>query len=62
LGGKSWEKTGNIWYKTLKNLNKTSNFQDAAAMTYQVAGAEYGSGSLEQQAVQKAWEAVGITV
>ena len=62
LGGKSWEKTGNIWYKTLRNLNKTSNFQDAAAMTYQVAGAEYGSGSLEQQAVQKAWEAVGITV
>lgn len=62
LGGYAWEKTGNIWYKTLRNLNRTSNFQEAAAMTYQVAGADYGSGSLEQQAVKKAWDEVGITV
>ena len=62
LGGKSWDKTGSIWYKTLRNLNKSSNFQEAAAMSYQVAGADFGSGSLEQQAVKKAWDAVGITV
>ncbi len=62
LGGYAWEKVGPIWYKTLRNLNRTSPFQEAAQMTYQVAGADYGSGSIEQQAVKKAWDAVGITV
>lgn len=62
LGGKSWEKTGRIWYQTLRNLNKTSNFQEAASMTHQVAGALFGSGSLEQQKVKKAWGEVGISV
>jgi Zn-dependent metalloprotease len=62
LGGYAWEKVGPIWYKTLRNLNRTSPFQEAAQMTYQVAGADYGSGSLEQQAIKKAWDAVGITV
>ncbi len=62
IGGKSWEKTGWIWYKTLRNLNQSSNFQEAAAMTYQVAGADFGNGSLEQQAVKKAWDVVGITL
>ena len=62
LGGYTWEKAGRIWYKTLRNLNRFSQFQDAAQMTYQVAGADYGMGSLEQQAVKKGWDAVGITV
>ncbi|BAY09921.1 M4 family metallopeptidase [Calothrix sp. NIES-2098] len=62
LGGYSWEKVGPIWYQTLKNLNQNSNFQEAASMTYQVAGAMFGSDSLEQQAVKKAWDAVGISV
>jgi len=62
LGGYAWEKAGSIWYKTLRNLNRFSNFQEAAEMTYQVAGADYGSGSKEQKAVKAAWAAVGITV
>ena len=62
LGGYVWEKAGRIWYQTLRNLNQFSQFQDAARMTYQVAGADYGLGSLEQQAVKKGWDAVGITV
>jgi Zn-dependent metalloprotease len=62
LGGYAWEKVGPIWYQTLKNLNRFSKFQEAASMTYQVAGTIFGSGSNEQQAVKKAWDAVGITV
>ncbi|MDJ0718908.1 MAG: M4 family metallopeptidase [Prochloraceae cyanobacterium] len=62
IGGNAWEKAGRIWYKTLLNLNRFSEFQEAAEMTYLVAGADYGSGSLEQKAVQKGWDTVGITV
>ena len=60
LGGKAWKKAGLIWYKTMLNLNRNSNFREAADMTIQVAGAEYGSGSTEQQAVKAAWKAVGL--
>ena len=62
LGGNAWEKVGPIWYQTLKNLNRFSDFQDAASMTHEVAGTMFGTGSIEQQAVKKAWDAVGITV
>lgn len=60
LGTPSWEKAGKIWYQTLRNLNSQSNFQEAATMTYLVAGQLFGSGSLEQQAVKKGWDAVGL--
>lgn len=62
LGGNVWEKAGRIWYQSLRNLNSQSQFQEAAIMTYTVAGTFYGSGSLEQQAVKNGWNAVGITV
>jgi len=63
LGGKAWEKAGQIWYVTLKDkLTTNSKFQDCANLTYQVAGDLYGAGGLEQQAVQKGWAAVGLTV
>jgi Zn-dependent metalloprotease len=62
LGGYAWEKAGSVWYKTLLNLNSRSNFQEAAAMTYQVATADYGKDSEVAQAVQKAWIAVGLSV
>ncbi|MGL5942865.1 MAG: M4 family metallopeptidase [Waterburya sp.] len=60
--GNAWEKTGKIWYQTLKNLNNRSDFQEAASMTHLVAGSMFGTGSLEQQAVKNGWNAVGITV
>lgn len=60
IGGKAWQKAGRIWYKTMLNLNRFSSFQDAAAMTIQVAGAEYGPNSSEQKAVKAAWKAVGL--
>ncbi len=63
MGGYAWEKAGRIWYITLRDkLNATARFAEAAAKTYQVAGELYGNGSLEQQAVKKGWQAVGLTV
>jgi len=63
LGGSAWEKAGQIWYVTLKDkLTASSKFQDCANMTYQVAGQLFGAGSIEQQAVQKGWTDVGLTV
>jgi Zn-dependent metalloprotease len=63
LGGHAWEKAGQIWFVTLKDkLSSGSNFQDCANLTYQVAGELYGAGGLEQQAVQKGWAQVGLTV
>ncbi len=63
IGGLAWEKAGRIWYKTLTDkLQSTSNFQDAANKTFETAGELYGTGSLEQKAVQKGWLEVGIVV
>ncbi|MBI1794802.1 MAG: M4 family metallopeptidase [Chloroflexi bacterium] len=63
IGGFAWQKAGLIWYKTLsEKLNTNSNFQNAADLTFQTAGEIYGVGSLEQNAVAKGWQAVGITV
>ena len=61
MGGYAWEKAGQIWYLTLRDkLTATSNFADAANLTYQTAGELYGSGSLEQQAVRLGWQTVGV--
>ena len=63
LGGYAWEKAGRIWYNTLNSkLTHTANFQDAANATYQAAGELFGANGLEQQAVQKGWNEVGITI
>ncbi len=63
MGGFAWEKAGQIWYITLRDrLNNRATFQDAARVTFQVAGELYGAGSLEQQAVRRGWEGVGLSV
>jgi len=63
LGGYAWEKAGQIWYITLRDkLSSGSNFQNCADLTYATAADLFGAGSLEQQAVKKGWDAVGITV
>ncbi len=63
IGGNAWEKTGRIWYKTLTDkLQSTSNFQNAADLTFEAAGELFGAGSLEQLAVKKGWSEVGITI
>ena len=63
MDGFAWEKAGRIWYATLcDKLNEHSNFQDAANLTFSVAGMLYGEGSLEQQAVRTGWNEVGIQI
>lgn len=63
LGGYAWEKAGRIWYVALtERLRERSNFQNAANITYEVAGTLYGKNSHEQNVVQKAWNQVGIRI
>ncbi len=63
IGGYAWEKAGRIWYQALTNgLTPLSDFKAAAAITYRIAGELFGNGSLEQQAVRKGWQEVGLTV
>ncbi len=63
MGGNSWDKIGQVWYKTLTDkLQQRSTFQDAADLTYATAAELFGANSLEQQAVAKGWSEVGITV
>jgi Zn-dependent metalloprotease len=62
LGGFAWEDAGTIWYQTLKQLSTTSQFQDCADISVQVAGTRFGTGSKQQQAVKNAWEEVGIKI
>jgi Zn-dependent metalloprotease len=61
LGGNAWEAPGRIWYQTLtERLGPTSDFREAAEATLEAAGDLFGSGGNETQAVQKAWEEVGV--
>ncbi|MFD7342599.1 M4 family metallopeptidase [Streptomyces violascens] len=61
LGGKAWERAGQIWYDVLTggHLGKQAMFKDFAKLTVAAAKARYGDGA-EYQAVQKAWSQVGI--
>lgn len=60
IGGRAWEKTGQIWYKTQRALNQTSDFAQMVSETEASALTLYGSGSIEQKAVVRAWKAVGF--
>jgi hypothetical protein len=62
LGGFAWEQAGAIWYETLHQLSPTSDFQNCADITAQVAGAKFGTGSTQQLAVISAWDEVGIKI
>jgi ketol-acid reductoisomerase len=60
LGGRAWEKAGQIWYRTLRALHQTSDFAQMVTETEAAALALHGAGSLEQRAVRRAWKAVGF--
>ncbi len=63
IGGHAWEKSGYIWYVTLRDkLTENSNFQECANKTFEAAGELFGAGSLEQQAVKKGWAGVGMNI
>lgn len=61
IGGNAWEKAGMIWYRALvQGLHKTSQFEEAAKSTIEVAAELFKEGSKEQEAVRKGWETVGV--
>ena len=63
LGGNAWEKAGRVWYRTLLDkIQPNTQFAECAAMTYEVAGTLFGTGSNEQKAVKAAWAVVGIMI
>lgn len=62
MGGNSWEAPGQIWYRTMQQLNNPfASFADWAAGTVQAALALHGVGSREAMVVRRAWKLVGIS-
>ncbi|MFI0150966.1 M4 family metallopeptidase [Streptomyces lydicus] len=61
LGGKAWERAGQIWYDVLTGgeLPKNAQFADFAKLTVKAAQTRFGAGN-EHQAVLKAWSQVDI--
>ncbi|MFD5030066.1 M4 family metallopeptidase [Streptomyces sp. NPDC058405] len=61
LGGKSWERAGQIWFDVLTGgeLAVDASFADFARLTLAAARARFGDGA-EHEAVAKAWSQVGV--
>ena len=60
IGGNAWKEAGQIWYKALLALKPTSDFSACATACFHVAGRDFSG--REQEAVLKAWTAVGVPV
>jgi Zn-dependent metalloprotease len=62
IGGYAWEKTGRIWYVTLRDsrLRSDADFQRFATLTIDNAGQLFAGGA-EKKAVSDAWAQVGVT-
>jgi Zn-dependent metalloprotease len=62
IGGKAWEKTGQIWYDALRDprIRPTARFRTFARATLQAA--QHGFGKVEAEAVADAWESVGVAL
>ncbi|MFJ2114530.1 MULTISPECIES: M4 family metallopeptidase [unclassified Streptomyces] len=61
LGGKSWERAGQIWFDVLTGgeLRLDADFAGFARLTVAAARARYGDAA-ELEAVTKAWSQVGV--
>jgi Zn-dependent metalloprotease len=61
LGGKAWERAGQIWFDVLTGgeLAVDADFASFARLTLSAAQARFGAGE-EHQAVLKAWSQVGV--
>lgn len=62
IGGKSWEKTGKIWYQALTTSGSSPNMKMSvfANKTRTLAGSLFPSDPSIKTAVDKAWKAVGL--
>ena len=65
LGGRAWERAGQVWYDTLLGaggkLPAAATFARFAAATEKAAVARYGGSSPVVDAVRAAWAEVGVT-
>ncbi len=64
IGGKAWEKAGQIWYDTVQDpkLKPAASFATFANLTALNAAHRYGSTSAERKAVTDAWTKVGVKI
>ncbi|MEU6375476.1 M4 family metallopeptidase [Streptomyces sp. NPDC046909] len=62
LGGRAWERAGQIWWDVLTSgqLDSTTQFADFARLTTAAALERYGDGE-EHRAVRAAWNGVGLS-
>ncbi|MEU9029339.1 M4 family metallopeptidase [Streptomyces sp. NPDC048383] len=62
LGGRAWERAGQIWYDTLTGgeLTERADFADFARLSVAAAVTRFGDGGAEHRALQKAWATVGV--
>jgi Zn-dependent metalloprotease len=63
LGGRAWERAGQIWYDTLSRpLDPRATFAEFAGATVAAAEERYGGTSAEAEAVRAGWAGVGVQV
>ncbi len=60
IGGKSWEKAGQIWYNALLGAKKTTNFKSFANLTVTATKKLYPKDAATLKAVQNGWKSVGV--
>ena len=62
LGGKSWEKIGQVWYRSLTGFGPTPDMtmKAFADRTRQVANTMYSGTPAVAGAVDKGWKQVGL--
>jgi Zn-dependent metalloprotease len=58
LGGNAWETAGQIWYEALLQLSRSSDFEDLARITAQIAGDRFDAAT--KKAVRAGWKKVGL--
>jgi len=60
IGGRSWEKTGQIWMAALDLISPNADFKEFAQVTVEVAHQRFSR--TEQEAVAAGWAGVGLPV
>jgi Zn-dependent metalloprotease len=62
LGGRAWERAGQVWYDTLVggDVATTASFADFARATVTAATGRYGADSDEARATVAGWRGVGV--
>lgn len=62
IGGKSWEKAGKVWYKTMTSgrISADCEFKAFADVTVDIAGKEFASEPIVAQSIKAAWTKVGV--